>query len=71
MSIDLQGLDSLSPSEKLELVERLWDDLADSNTPIPLPEWVDQMAARRRDEMHDPTVGRSHEETWRRIDGRR
>ena len=48
----------------------LWDDLGSSSEPIPLPEWVDIEAARRRAEMQDPTVGLTHEEVWRRIENR-
>lgn len=67
MSIDLNDLYALPNAEKLRIVELLWDDLGDSTSPIPLPDWVDREAARRRDEMRDPAVGLTHEETWRRI----
>ena len=70
MSIDLSFLHSLPATEKLRIVEMLWDDLGESAAPIPLPDWVNQEAARRRDEMRDPSFGLTHEETWRRIDGR-
>lgn len=68
MSIDLSGLSALPAADKLKIVEMLWDDLGSSSTPIPLPEWVDKEAARRRDEMRDPAVGLTHEEVWRRIE---
>jgi hypothetical protein len=51
-------------------VEILWDDLGESTEPIPLPDWVDREAARRREEMRDPSFGLSHNETWRRIEQR-
>jgi putative addiction module component (TIGR02574 family) len=70
MSIDANDLRSLSVVEKLRLVEMLWDDLGASPAPLPLPEWVDREATRRRDEMRDPSFGLSHEEAWRRIDSR-
>jgi hypothetical protein len=70
MSIDVNALRSLAPSEKLRLVEMLWDDLGGSTESIPLPDWVDREAARRRDEMRNPSVGLSHDETWRRIEQR-
>jgi len=70
MSIDLGALHALPTTEKLRIVEFLWDDLGESATPIPLPDWVDVEAARRRDEMRDPSFGLTHEETWRRIDQR-
>lgn len=70
MPIDTDGLRALPPAEKLRLVEFLWDDLGDSTAQIPLPDWVDREASRRRDEMRDPTLGRSHDETWGRIERR-
>jgi len=54
MSIDLNDLHALPNAEKLRIVELLWDDLGESTSPIPLPDWVDREAARRRDEMRDP-----------------
>jgi putative addiction module component (TIGR02574 family) len=68
--IDTNELFALPPGEKMRIVELLWDDLGKSTTPIPLPDWVDREAARRRDEMRDPSFGLTHEETWRRIDNR-
>jgi putative addiction module component (TIGR02574 family) len=70
MSIDADELRALPAAEKMRLVEMLWDDLGESTEPIPLPEWVGLEAARRRDEMRDPSCGISHEEAWRRIDRR-
>ena len=70
MSVDTDALRALPVAEKMRLVELLWDDLGESTAPIPLPEWVDREAARRREEMHDPAVGVSHEEVWRRIERR-
>ena len=70
MSIDADELRALPPAEKMRLVEMLWDDLGESTEPIPLPDWVDREAARRREEMRDPSIGISHEEAWQRIDRR-
>ena len=70
MSIDLSALHALPATEKMRIVEFLWDDLGKSSDPIPLPDWVEQEATRRRDEMRDASFGVTHEETWRRIAGR-
>jgi len=70
MSIDANELHSLPDAEKMRIVEMLWDDLGQSSTPIPLPDWVQREAARRRDEMRDPSFGVTHEETWGRIENR-
>ena len=67
MAIDTDELRALPPAEKLRLVELLWDDLGDSTASIPLPEWVDREAAKRRDEMRDPSFGLNHDDTWERI----
>ncbi len=70
MSVNTDELRSLPAAEKMRIVEMLWDDLGESTAPIPLPDWVDREAARRRDELRNPSAGLSHDETWRRIDGR-
>ena len=70
MSIDANELHSLSAAEKLRIVEMLWDDLGAASCPIPLPDWVDREASRRRDEMRDTSVGISHDEAWQRINNR-
>lgn len=38
----------LSPAEKLQLVEDLWDDLAASPESVPVHEWQKQELARRK-----------------------
>ena len=64
-------LRALTPAQKLELVEMIWDDLGECDASIPLPDWVAVEAARRRDEMtSDATLGLSHDEVWRRIERR-
>ncbi len=71
ISIDTAALRALPASEKLELIELLWDDLGESDVAIPLPDWVDAVARKRSDEMISGAVqSLTHEEVWRRIDGR-
>ena len=70
MSIDNDALHALPVSEKMRIVELLWDDLGEATAPIPLPEWVDREAARRREEMRDRACGITHEEAWQRIERR-
>ena len=38
----------LSPAEKLQLVEDLWDDLAGTPEAVPVHEWQKQELARRK-----------------------
>jgi putative addiction module component (TIGR02574 family) len=71
MSVDPNELMALPASEKLRIVELLWDNLGDDSTAIPLPDWVEREALRRRDEMiGDSTIERSHTDVWKRIENR-
>ncbi|HEX7380319.1 MAG TPA: addiction module protein [Pirellulales bacterium] len=38
----------LSPAEKLQLVQDLWDDLAATPEDVPIPEWQKQEVERRK-----------------------
>lgn len=49
--MDIEQLANLPIAEKLELVERLWDDIGSSGEPLPLPSWVTDEATRRLDQM--------------------
>ncbi len=44
--MNLRGLFDLSPAEKLQLVEDLWDDLASTPSDIPFPEWQKEELSR-------------------------
>ena len=58
----------LSPSEKLQLVEDLWDDLASSPEEVPVHEWQKQELARRKANLlENPASGLSWEEVKRRV----
>ena len=46
----------LSPAEKLQLVEDLWDDLAGTPEAVPVYEWQQQELARRRASLRDNAV---------------
>ena len=72
MNIDRTELLALSAKEKLDIIEMLWDDLGSSDRKIPLPDWVDQEAVRRRAELiANPEIGLTHEEVWSRIERRK
>jgi putative addiction module component (TIGR02574 family) len=72
MDVYTDTIRDLPAADKLRLVERIWDDLAADNRPIPLPDWAIAEAKRRRDEMlADPKLGCTHEEIWKRIDDSR
>jgi putative addiction module component (TIGR02574 family) len=43
-----QSIFDLSPSEKLQLVEDLWDDLAGTPEAVPVHDWQKEELARRK-----------------------
>ena len=53
----------LTPAEKLQLVEDLWDDLAATPSHVPLHEWQKKELARRKANlMSKPASGLSWDE---------
>jgi putative addiction module component (TIGR02574 family) len=61
----------LSPSEKLQLVQDLWDDLASTPESVPVQEWQKQeLALRKANLMKNPAAGLSWEAVKRGIRGR-
>jgi len=70
MSIDLTSLRNLSVSEKLRIVEVLWDDIGASDEPIVLQPWQLEEAKRRSAELKaDPSIAINRDELWRRVNG--
>lgn len=58
----------LSPAEKLQLVEDLWDDLASTPESVPVHDWQRQELARRKANlMKNPASGLGWEEVKRRV----
>jgi putative addiction module component (TIGR02574 family) len=61
----------LSPSEKLQLVEDLWDDLATASETVPVHDWQkEELARRKANLMKHPASGLSWEEVKRRVRSR-
>ena len=61
----------LSPSEKLQLVEDLWDDLAATPEAVPVYDWQkDELARRKANLMRNPASGLTWEEVKRRVTSR-
>ena len=50
-------INRLELSEKLLLVEDIWDSIAASNSEIPMPEWQKQELDRRYKEYSEGSVG--------------
>jgi putative addiction module component (TIGR02574 family) len=61
----------LSPSEKLQLVEDLWDDIAATPESIPVHDWQKkELASRKANLIKNPASGLIWEEVKRRIRNR-
>jgi putative addiction module component (TIGR02574 family) len=61
----------LSPSEKLQLVEDLWDDLAATPADVPVYEWQKQELARRKSNLiKNPAAGLSWAEVKQNVGSR-
>ena len=51
MALPALNLNSLSPEEKLRLLEEVWDSLAADPADVPLSEWQRRELDRRLDEL--------------------
>jgi putative addiction module component (TIGR02574 family) len=71
MEPDTVSVFDLSPAEKLQLVEDLWDDLAATPEAVPVHEWQKQELARRKENLtKNPASGLSWQEAKTRIRSR-
>ena len=61
----------LSPAEKLQLVEDLWDDLAATPERVPVQDWQKEELDRRKAKLlQNPASGLAWEEVKRRVRSR-
>jgi putative addiction module component (TIGR02574 family) len=61
----------LSPSEKLQLVEDLWDDLAATPESVPVHDWQkDELGRRKANLLKNPASALSWQEVQRRVRSR-
>ena len=68
MSLSAVSVFDLSPAEKLQLVEDLWDDLAASPTEVPVHDWQkEELARRKANLMNNPASGLSWDEVKQRV----
>ena len=71
MNTESGSIFDLSVSEKLQLVEDLWDDIASASASVPVYEWQkEELARRKQNFINNPDSGRSWEEAQRRIRSR-
>ena len=65
-------ISTMSPDERLELLERLWDSLSATPEAIPLTDAQRKELDRRLDDLeHEGPVGIPWEEVLRKIGGRK
>lgn len=70
-TIDMDAIRKLSRSERMALITRIWDTLAEEDAEIPLSEAAKAEICRRVQELKDnPAAGKSHEETLQWLKGR-
>ncbi len=71
MDASIDSIFDLSPAEKLQLVEDLWDDLAAVPSEVPIHDWQkEELARRKANLMSNPAAGLSWDEVKRRIRSR-
>jgi putative addiction module component (TIGR02574 family) len=58
----------LSPAEKLQLVEDLWDDLAATAEDVPVYDWqIEELERRKANLMKNPSSALTWEEVKKRV----
>jgi putative addiction module component (TIGR02574 family) len=68
MSSEIGSIFDLSPAEKLQLVEDLWDDLAATPSEVPIHDWQKAELSRRHENLvKNPASVLSWDEVKRRI----
>ena len=69
--MEAKSLFDLSPPEKLQLVEDLWDDLASNPSEVPVLDWQkEELQRRKANLMSKPNSGVSWEDAKARIRAR-
>jgi putative addiction module component (TIGR02574 family) len=70
MKSPLQSVFDLSPAEKLQLVEDLWDDLAANPEDVPVHDWqIKELARREANLQRNPDSVTDWESVKRRVRG--
>jgi len=68
MNLNSISIFDLSPPEKLQLVQDIWDDLAATPSEVPLHEWQKKELDRRKANLiNRPASGISWDEVKRRV----
>lgn len=69
MALEFEHLEKLPLAERIQLVEDLWDSIAqDQGADLPVPDWQKaELARRREDYARDPDSARPWSEVKRSI----
>ncbi len=67
----MNQLSQLPLSERLELVQDLWDSIDDSRQKLPVQDWHRELAQARLEDFEQEEQGLSREEVWQQVDKRR
>lgn len=71
MSSISNSIFDLSPSEKLQLVEDLWDDLATIPEAVPIHDWqIEELTRRKANLSANPASALTWQEVQRRVRSR-
>lgn len=71
MSSSAESIFDLSLSERLQLVEDLWDDIASTPDAVPVHDWQkEELARRKQNLLSNPGSALSWEEIQRRVRNR-
>jgi putative addiction module component (TIGR02574 family) len=71
MSSSAESIFELSLSEKLRLVEDLWDDIASTPEAVPVHDWQrEELARRKQNLLSNPGSALAWEEIQRRVRSR-
>lgn len=69
MPVDFQQLRNLPATEKLRIVEQLWDDIGAADEMIVVQDWHKVEARKRAADLDaQPDIALTREELWRRVD---
>jgi len=67
MNSEFASLFKLARAERLQLVEDLWDSIAEEEAELPIPDWKrDELRRRKERFLEDPASGSTWEQVQRR-----
>ncbi len=67
MNTEFASLFKLGRAERLQLVEDLWDSIAQEDSPSPVPDWKrDELRHRKERHLQHPASGRTWEQVKQR-----